>query len=120
MSNIRAGSERMFFFFQAEDGIRDLTVTGVQTCALPICAMFGRLFDGCDDCWMGVAKNGGPPRAYVIEGFVSVDVIHENGRASGRVREEISGVAVTLKKKKCSITCPIFASLLVRLVVLLL
>src|SRR5207248_3383731 len=27
-----------FFFFQAEDGIRDRTVTGVQTCALPICA----------------------------------------------------------------------------------
>src|SRR5688572_32702755 len=27
----------VFFFFQAEDGIRDLTVTGVQTCALPIC-----------------------------------------------------------------------------------
>src|SRR6266403_2354831 len=26
-----------FFFFQAEDGIRDLYVTGVQTCALPIC-----------------------------------------------------------------------------------
>src|SRR2546430_4602675 len=28
-----------FFFFQAEDGIRDLTVTGVQTCALPISAV---------------------------------------------------------------------------------
>src|SRR2546430_13701146 len=27
---------RIVFFFQAEDGIRDLTVTGVQTCALPI------------------------------------------------------------------------------------
>src|SRR5206468_5902234 len=27
-----------FFFFQAEDGIRDLIVTGVQTCALPICS----------------------------------------------------------------------------------
>src|SRR2546422_3304412 len=27
-----------FFFFQAEDGIRDVAVTGVQTCALPICA----------------------------------------------------------------------------------
>src|SRR5712664_4404095 len=26
------------FFFQAEDGIRDLIVTGVQTCALPICS----------------------------------------------------------------------------------
>src|SRR5216683_3966839 len=28
-----------FFFFQAEDGIRDLIVTGVQTCALPICTL---------------------------------------------------------------------------------
>src|SRR4030066_1407453 len=27
----------VFFFFQAEDGIRDSSVTGVQTCALPIC-----------------------------------------------------------------------------------
>src|SRR5690606_41027804 len=27
----------VFFFFQAEDGIRDFHVTGVQTCALPIC-----------------------------------------------------------------------------------
>src|SRR2546430_12960558 len=35
----RTGAERpgrSCFFFQAEDGIRDLTVTGVQTCALPI------------------------------------------------------------------------------------
>src|SRR5437762_4605404 len=32
-----ARSERLlFFFFQAEDGIRDTSVTGVQTCALPI------------------------------------------------------------------------------------
>src|SRR5256885_11359539 len=28
-----------FFFFQAEDGIRDYKVTGVQTCALPISAL---------------------------------------------------------------------------------
>src|SRR3990170_8676752 len=37
----RLGSSRgtavFFFFFQAEDGIRDDLVTGVQTCALPIC-----------------------------------------------------------------------------------
>src|SRR2546430_11298687 len=32
------------FFFQAEDGIRDLTVTGVQTCALPICAIERRSY----------------------------------------------------------------------------
>ena len=29
----------LFFFFQAEDGIRDRLVTGVQTCALPICSV---------------------------------------------------------------------------------
>src|SRR2546430_16117759 len=31
----------LFFFFQAEDGIRDLTVTGVQTCALPLALYSG-------------------------------------------------------------------------------
>src|SRR5260370_26880381 len=30
-------SDLVVFFFQAEDGIRDSSVTGVQTCALPIC-----------------------------------------------------------------------------------
>src|SRR2546430_3418056 len=35
---IQARTHRASFFFQAEDGIRDLTVTGVQTCALPISA----------------------------------------------------------------------------------
>src|SRR2546430_5195230 len=38
----------VFFFFQAEDGIRDLTVTGVQTCALPICSEFC----GTQHAWM--------------------------------------------------------------------
>src|SRR2546427_9248004 len=33
---LREVESLFFFFFQAEDGIRDLTVTGVQTCALPI------------------------------------------------------------------------------------
>ena len=32
---------KYFFFFQAEDGIRDHCVTGVQTCALPILGMGG-------------------------------------------------------------------------------
>src|SRR5256884_3954480 len=34
-----------FFFFQAEDGIRDVAVTGVQTCALPIFLKLGALAD---------------------------------------------------------------------------
>src|SRR5256885_5590645 len=39
----------LFFFFQAEDGIRDYKVTGVQTCALPILKglrMFGAIGEG--------------------------------------------------------------------------
>src|SRR5256884_5700333 len=34
---IRHSRLSLLFFFQAEDGIRDVAVTGVQTCALPIC-----------------------------------------------------------------------------------
>src|SRR2546430_11432128 len=36
MLRVKLVSYSLTFFFQAEDGIRDLTVTGVQTCALPI------------------------------------------------------------------------------------
>src|SRR5688572_21346231 len=44
-----------YFFFQAEDGIRDLTVTGVQTCALPI--------SGCSrDCFLRSARHLFQPR----------------------------------------------------------
>src|SRR5437868_7747416 len=45
----------LFFFFQAEDGIRDRNVTGVQTCALPICCPGGSGGDG-----GGGAVDGGP------------------------------------------------------------
>src|SRR2546429_2303965 len=44
-----------FFFFQAEDGIRDVAVTGVQTCALPICP-----FPGPPGAWYRGAINAGP------------------------------------------------------------
>src|SRR2546430_10238795 len=37
-------SGEIIFFFQAEDGIRDLTVTGVQTCALPILLLLVIIF----------------------------------------------------------------------------
>src|SRR5690625_7698057 len=36
--------DAVVFFFQAEDGIRDGHVTGVQTCALPICGVFAVMF----------------------------------------------------------------------------
>src|SRR5205807_7207087 len=40
-----------FFFFQAEDGIRDYKVTGVQTCALPICQPLAQLACRRWDMW---------------------------------------------------------------------
>src|SRR2546430_5317723 len=53
------------FFFQAEDGIRDLTVTGVQTCALPICPLPRRLASGFGPPTAGLAggaRDGARPR----------------------------------------------------------
>src|SRR5256885_7844878 len=50
----------LFFFFQAEDGIRDYKVTGVQTCALPICGSGGGLGPG-----EGGGTGGGAFRAGV-------------------------------------------------------
>src|SRR5256886_5629178 len=44
-----AAGSGVIFFFQAEDGIRDLTVTGVQTCALPI-------YSGKDKAVVGIAE----------------------------------------------------------------
>src|SRR5476651_1277059 len=36
IGGFQSSTLQIFFFFQAEDGIRDISVTGVQTCALPI------------------------------------------------------------------------------------
>src|SRR3712207_6876182 len=44
---------RYVFFFQAEDGIRDIGVTGVQTCALPISAFAAGVQ------WLGTLGEGG-------------------------------------------------------------
>src|SRR5688572_22081414 len=51
-----SGNVSVDFFFQAEDGIRDLTVTGVQTCALPISKLSVRV--QMYDYWNAVALNG--------------------------------------------------------------
>src|SRR2546425_4430997 len=47
-----------FFFFQAEDGIRDKLVTGVQTCALPISSVRGTQ--------IGPSVNRNPPASFSI------------------------------------------------------
>src|SRR5437773_10821880 len=96
------------FFFQAEDGIRDRDVTGVQTCALPIFTVNGP--DG-EDTRVAVA---------FIEVFLpllqGIQVLPDRtvqmeqiGRASCRERVEVSGVGVAVKikrsKEMCAVRC---------------
>src|SRR2546425_12600683 len=56
----------IFFFFQAEDGIRDKLVTGVQTCALPICRGIAAITenDEVERSRTGSTKMRGAPRRY--------------------------------------------------------
>src|SRR5206468_5313296 len=56
-----------FFFFQAEDGIRDLIVTGVQTCALPISA---ELAVGRAHALQLTALDG---KQHILRGLVALD-----------------------------------------------
>src|SRR5206468_4338986 len=99
-----------FFFFQAEDGIRDLIVTGVQTCALPIfCPQLAHaeLWTRCDGRSIiphgQVADRQGnhmPARPMVLRpgSALSDGVPGEIGRASCRERVENSGAAGAFKE----------------------
>src|SRR5690349_21903020 len=83
------------FFFQAEDGIRDLYVTGVQTCALPICAGgrgSGRARSRASPCGSDASRT-------------SADADNDAGRDRKSTRlnsshVEISYAVFCLKKKK--------------------
>src|SRR2546430_9406357 len=77
----------MFFFFQAEDGIRDLTVTGVQTCALPICAVtpFSGLFGtvwGIIDAFAGLGSAGAASLRAVAPGIAEALITTAAGLAT--------------------------------------
>src|SRR2546430_7914213 len=100
----------LFFFFQAEDGIRDLTVTGVQTCALPISAAASPRPSA--KCPIGGTGN----RGGTVDSLASAQQQLNNaqlalrqaqqrlagkiGRAAWRGRGEISVGAGSFKKKK--------------------
>src|SRR3712207_8481922 len=102
------------FFFQAEDGIRDIGVTGVQTCALPI---FVQALDVLVSAWLVVLEAPVPHELRQV--LVTALRLRKNGwrdrvvcgpeigpreirRASCRESVEISVVAVSLKKKPLS------------------
>ena len=79
-----------FFFFQAEDGIRDHCVTGVQTCALPIYEAIRRLG------WVGFRV--GVDASRVSEAVrVQLTILVEIGSASSRERGYRSAVRESLQ-----------------------
>src|SRR5690554_8149910 len=71
------------FFFQAEDGIRDADVTGVQTCALPILDFFSTCIDSglYSINSSNTTTSGELVSEYIAQGCVGEDTIY--GRISG-------------------------------------
>src|SRR4051794_41221045 len=104
-------SSVLFFFFQAEDGIRDGRVTGVQTCALPIWSPSTpsaptRSARRRDRSALGARRRGGrrrrPRRARARRTATGTQSTprREIGRASCRERGEMSEGGVSVEKKK--------------------
>src|SRR5205807_6450213 len=84
----------LFFFFQAEDGIRDYKVTGLQTCALPI-------YNGV----LAFTEAGTKRRAslHLVEGKAALDAMNPGGVEVMEVdlrafRERLIGENHTLKR----------------------
>src|SRR5699024_11311301 len=91
----------LYFFFQAEDGIRDRNVTGVQTCALPILwngkqclrhPSFDLLLqhtDGClQDCFGTAGAEAVPKRPESVSRCAD---LRSDGRCAGRSEERRVG-----------------------------
>src|SRR5437879_9739288 len=91
----------IFFFFQAEDGIRDTSVTGVQTCALPISHHGGvergqvRLpqLPRRNLGTKGVRRHAGAPRAPVEKGLMGATIQPD------RILHDLSELWVSLGKQ---------------------
>src|SRR2546430_3408091 len=80
-------SSSFFFFFQAEDGIRDLTVTGVQTCALPIFGVPDRRIERADGIHSAYCfQCGDRERRYASKKLVSALPRRPNADACARLR----------------------------------
>src|SRR5690349_24193585 len=84
------------FFFQAEDGIRDLYVTGVQTCALPISGKGKHTPLYVTAGWLFAELLLGIALVFLISSPGAQPAPAEIGRASCRERVESSGVGGVL------------------------
>src|SRR3712207_6849275 len=70
-----------FFFFQAEDGIRDIGVTGVQTCALPISAAALLMLALPGSAYLYAGDELGLPQAHVPDEAKQDPIFHRSGGA---------------------------------------
>src|ERR1039457_6505747 len=77
------------FFFQAEDGIRDYKVTGVQTCALPIClycrdtGVFNGTYSQVAPTCTSLANASGGGNYIVFNGLTNDAILIENVEPTG-------------------------------------
>src|SRR2546430_13454269 len=98
MGSCTTGRGGLVFFFQAEDGIRHLTVTGVQTCALPISRRARRAAASV----ISAVTNGFPSRSPPTQ-LPRVSGVTGADRKSTRLNSthsQISYAVFCLKKKK--------------------
>src|SRR5256885_5481141 len=82
----------VFFFFQAEDGIRDYKVTGVQTCALPISDCIDAFWTRRFDREAGLGRIGSAPLRNVQNLIIQRIIVEVNSpgiiRYSASLRSE--------------------------------
>src|SRR5437773_5744364 len=99
-----------FFFFQAEDGIRDRDVTGVQTCALPICcSRIREQLRPADRPWIQIqvdevrrgARRVGDRRVDVVPLAAAYRPRSEERRVGKECRSWGRAGASKVKKEKC-------------------
>src|SRR5207248_3361380 len=89
-----------FFFFQAEDGIRDRTVTGVQTCALPISPL---VVDGprVEPLPVGDVRTGGPAGAVASVTNPAPEASGPMDRSGRGTRSEERRVGKECRDRRC-------------------
>src|SRR5256885_6035355 len=72
----------VFFFFQAEDGIRDYKVTGVQTCALPIWQR----------TWKRITVISAGPAMNILVAFIIFVIVYSTGAPSNHASTKVAMV----------------------------
>src|SRR2546422_3879633 len=89
------------FFFQAEDGIRDVAVTGVQTCALPILVLHHNVLRGDISKRMGLARWRQAQRRIVASGEEVVLCGHDHQEGA----ELLGGRVVRSEERRVGKEC---------------